>query len=184
MESVKVKDLMVPIENYATVSQEATLYEAVLALEEAQEKFDQRRYKHRAVLAFDQKGKIVGKLSQLDVIKGLEPRYKEILDTKHLSRWGLTAQFLKSMMSHYHLWEKPLDDICRKASELKVKDIMYTPTEGEYVSQDASLNEAIHQLVVGHHQSLLVTEGEDIVGVLRLTDVFKHICETIKACKI
>jgi hypothetical protein len=28
-----------------------------------------------------------------------------------------------------------------------------------------------------------VTRGEDIVGVLRLTDVFKLVCDRIKACK-
>ena len=32
----------------------------------------------------------------------------------------------------------------------------------------------IHQLVLGHHQSLLVTRGDKIVGILRLTDVFRR----------
>jgi CBS domain-containing protein len=60
---------------------------------------------------------------------------------------------------------------------------MYTPTEGEYVPKDAALDQAIHQLVVGHHQSLLVTgEGREIVGILRLTDVFQEVCGMIKAC--
>ena len=46
---------------------------------------------------------------------------------------------------------------------------------------DATLDEAVHQLVVGHHQSLLVTDAEkNVVGVLRLTDVFSEICNLIK----
>jgi CBS domain-containing protein len=62
---------------------------------------------------------------------------------------------------------------------------MYTPTEGEYVPQDASLDQALHQLVVGHHQSLLVTkDGKEIVGILRLTDVFQEVCEMMKACQL
>ena len=36
METIKVKDLMVPLEQYVCVSEEATLYEAVVALEAAQ----------------------------------------------------------------------------------------------------------------------------------------------------
>ena len=36
MRSIIVKEMMVPIEEYATVRLEATLYEAVLALEKAQ----------------------------------------------------------------------------------------------------------------------------------------------------
>ena len=89
---------------------------------------------------------------------------------------------MKSMLAHYQLWEKPLNDICRKAFSVRVKNIMYTPTEGEYVDEDASLGEALHQLLMGHHPSLLVTRGNDIVGILRLTDVFKAVCEAIKTC--
>jgi CBS domain containing-hemolysin-like protein len=62
---------------------------------------------------------------------------------------------------------------------------MYTPTEGEYVPMDATLDQALHQLVVGHHQSLLVTkDGKEIVGILRLTDVFQEVCEMMKACQL
>jgi len=65
-----------------------------------------------------------------------------------------------------------------------VKNFMYTPTEGEYVEESASLNEAIHQLIMGHHQSLLVTRKKQIVGILRLTDVFKEVFEVMKTCII
>jgi CBS domain-containing protein len=175
---------MVPLAEYAMVSENETLYEAVLALEEAQEKFDQRYYKHRAILVFDKNKQIVGKLSQWDVIKGLEPRYEKIGDLKTISRFGFSAEFIRSMLKNYGLWEKPMDDICRKAGQTKVKDIMYTPTEGEYVREDASFDEAIHQLVIGHHQSLIVIKEKEIVGILRLTDVFKKICDIIKTCQL
>lgn len=186
MKSIKVRDLMVPLAEYATVPGEATLYEAVVALENAQAQYDQSRYRHRAVLVFDRNRKIVGKLSQLDIITALEPKYGEISDSRFLSRtaFGFSQAFLKQMVRNYGLWDQPLNDICKKAYELKVSEFMYTPTDGEYVDEDASLNEAINQLVLGHHQSLLVTKENDIVGILRLTDVFKEICDTIKSCTI
>ena len=55
MKDMIVKDLMVPLEEYATVSEDATLYEAVMALEKAQEELDltKDKYKHRAVLVYD-----------------------------------------------------------------------------------------------------------------------------------
>ena len=120
----------------------------------------------------------------LDVVKALEPKYAGMGDMKTLGHWGVSKEFVKSMIKHYQLWEKPLDDICKKAGDLKVKEVMYTPTEGEFVSKDATLNEGIHQLVVGHHQSLLVTDNDTIIGILRLTDVFRHVCERMKACNI
>jgi len=175
---------MVPLAEYATVSEEATLYDAVLALEKAQEAFDPKRHRHRAVLVFDKKNKIVGKLGQLDILRSLEPRYAEMGDLGPLSRAGFSPQFLRSMVEKFALWDESLRDICSKAARLKVKDIMYTPTEGEYVEESASLGEAIHQLVMGHHQSLLVNRGEEIVGILRLVDVFKDVCDTMKRCAL
>ena len=184
MKTISVKDLMVPLSEYTTVSQEATLYDAVMALEKAQETFDPKKHRHRAVLAFDKNNKIVGKLGQLDILRTLEPKYAEMGDLGPLSRAGFSPQFLKSMIEKFALWDKPLSDICNKAARMKVKDIMYTPTEGEYVEENASLGEAVHRLVMGHHQSLLVTRGDEIVGILRLVDVFKEVRDTMKSCEL
>jgi len=177
----KVKDLMVPLSEYATVSEEATLYDVVLALEESQKAFDQTRYRHRAVLIYDKDHKIVGKVSQLDILRALEPKYNKVEESA--ASYGFSRHLLKSMFEQYRLWNEPLVDICRKAAKWKVKAFMYTPSEGEYVDEDASLNEAIHQLVMGHHQSLLAVGRTGIVGILRLTDVFKQVCEIIGGCE-
>jgi len=186
VKSYLVKDLMVPLSEYATVTENATLYEAVLALEEAQENFEDEhtRYRHRAILILDKDGNVVGKLSQLDVLRALEPKYQEMIQGEGLHRFGFTKEFAKSMLEDYHLFANPLDDICRKAGEQNVKEFMYTPSEGDYVSEDASLDVAIHQLIMGQHQSLLVTRDEKIVGILRLTDVFAAVFHKMKECFI
>ena len=186
MTDLIVKDLMVPLEEYATVDEEATLYEAVTALEEAQEECDRSLYKylHRAILVLDKGKKVVGKISQLDVLRALEPKYMEMGDPGKLSRTGFSPQFMKSMLEQYALWDRPLNQICSKATNIKVKVFMHTPTEGEYIQENAALGEAIHQLVMGHHQSLLVTGERKIVGILRLTDVFMNIFEEMRACQI
>jgi len=186
MEIIAVEDLMVPLEEYATVSEDATLYEAVKALEKAQELLDRTKYAylHRAILVFDKNNHVVGKISHLDVLKTLEPKYKEMGDMKKISLSGFSSDFIKSMMGRYDLCKIPFSEMCARAANLKVKDFMYTPSEGEYIEADASLCEAIHILVMGHHQSLLVTKEEKIVGVLRLTDVFKQIFQTMESHKI
>jgi CBS domain containing-hemolysin-like protein len=89
---------------------------------------------------------------------------------------------MKSILREHQLWDKSLDRICEKASTIIVKTIMYTPTDGEYVKENATLEEAIHQLIMGRHQSLLVTRNKGIVGILRLTDVFREIGNRISAC--
>jgi CBS domain-containing protein len=127
---------------------------------------------------------VVGKISQLDILRALEPKYSEMQGSDGLARYGFSRKFMKSLLVQYRLFENPLQDICRKAGMKQVRDFMYTPTEGEYVSEDATLDEAIHQLVLGHHQSLLVTRGEEIAGVLRLTDVFAAVFHMMKECRL
>ena len=184
-EIITVEELMVPVEEYATVSEDASLLEAVVALEEAQESFLKtgRLYLHRAILVYDKHRKVVGKISQLDVLRALEPRYKEIGDTRAMSRAGLSATFLKSMMENMAFCDTSLTDMCGKAARIRVKDFMSKPEEGERVMADASLCEAIHMLVMGHHQKLLVSDNSKIVGVLRLSDVFMKVFEMMKQCE-
>jgi predicted transcriptional regulator len=91
---------------------------------------------------------------------------------------------MRSLREQYSLLDKPLSHLCESAAKVNVKNCMYTPTEGEYVEESDSLDQAVHQLVMGHHQSLLVTRDKEIVGVLRLTDVFKAICEGMKECEL
>ncbi len=184
MKSISVKELMVPLSEYAVVSEDDTLHEAVMALERAQEQFEKNRYIHRAILVKGKRGNIVGKVSQRDIIIGLEPNYKKIGEVDSIVNIGFSKTFLMNLIDQYHLWDAPLEDICRKASKTKVKKIMTTPTKGEYIDAEATLDQAAHQLVMGIHQSLLVLENKTIIGILRLVDVFKEISVQIKACKI
>lgn len=187
MKTISAKDLMVPLSEYATVSQEGTLWDAVSALQKAQEELDTSRYKylHRAVLVYDENKRIVGKIGQLDVLEALEPKYGKIGIPRSVSGTGFSTDFIRSMLDKYSLLKQPLRDICTKAAKLKVKTFMHIPTEGEYVEESSSLDEAIHLLVIGRHQSLLVTnKQEEIVGILRLTDVFRYIWEEMRQCEV
>ena len=185
MQKITVKDLMVPLDEYATVRDDASLYKAVKALEKAQKDFNRGRYLylHRAILVYDKNKKIIGKISQLDVLKALEPRYRDMGDFSAISRAGLSVEFIKSIMDRYDLYQRSFTETCMTASDLRVKDIMYTPGSDEYVEENDFLGNAIHHLVMGHHQSLLVTRGKDIVGILRLTDVFNEVFQTMESKK-
>ncbi len=182
MEKLKVVDMMVPLSEYATVHEDATLYDAISELEKAQEEFDHTRYRHRAILVMDHDGNVLGKLTQLDSLKALEPKYDAMLDRQRSHQLGFTKAFMRSMLKDEHLFASSLEDICRKSGEQNVKKHMQTISEGEFIKEEATLDEAIHQLVLGHHQSLLVTRQGSISGILRLTDVFAAVYHTMREC--
>jgi CBS-domain-containing membrane protein len=184
MKTKSVKDIMTPLSEYGTISMEATLFEASIALSDSQRAHERNSKQHRTLLISDESGNIVGKLSQLDVLRALEPRGVHIEDSKSLSRFGVSAKYLKPMLDLCGFWEKPLIDICKESGRLQVKRLIHAPTRGEYVDENASLPEAIHQLAIEHHQSLLVTNGKKIVGILRQTDLFKEVVETLSVCEL
>jgi CBS-domain-containing membrane protein len=179
----RVKELMVPLSEYATVPEGSTLFDAVLALEKAQEEFDHTKYKHRGVLILDKNKRVVGKLGQLDVLRALEPKDEDSDEINQHRQFGFSSNFVQKLHKERRMSTAPLKDLCSKASKLRVEDFMQTPSEGEFIDHEASLEMAVMQLVTGLHISLLVTRDEKIIGILRMTDAFAAVFHTMKECE-
>jgi len=180
MKTITVKELMLPLNKYATVSRGATLREAVLALEKAQMTLDPTRHKHRAILVLDESGKVVSKLTMKNILVALEPNYGKVEGTDVLERSGFSPDLIRSMLEDNALWAQPLQFVHERAAQLKVGDFIQAPSENEYVDENSTLGEAAHQLIVYPYLSLLVTRDDEVVGILRLSDVFTKVCEIIK----
>ena len=174
----KVKDVMLSLDDYAVVGEDATMVDALCALEEAQVKLPPGRQPHRAVLVVDKKGDIVGKLGHLAFLKALEPKYDKIGDLDVLARVGLSPEFINSMLDKLSLWKESFEDYVQRARRTKVKEVMHPATES--ISEDAPLSEAVHKLVMYQTLSLLVTRGDKVVGILRLSDLFSVIAHIIR----
>lgn len=180
MKTYMVKELMVPLSEYATVPETATLFEAVLALENAQEQFHQNRYSHRAVLIMDKNKKVIGKLSQMDFLSALEPKNEHLDQIRNFEQFGFTRKAIALHQEEYLKKSPPVLDVYSKASTMNVTTFMQRPTEGEYVDEEATLDVALHQLTAGSNLSLLVTKGVEITGILRLSDVFAAVYHSLK----
>ena len=180
MKTITVKELMVPLEAYATVPQEATLREAVLALEKAQMTLAPSRHLHRAILVLDESGKVVSKIIMKDILVALEPNYGKVEGMGVLERSGYSPDLIRSMLENNSLWAEPLQFFRERATKLKVGDFIQAPSESEYIDENATLGEATRQLVVYPYHSLLVTSDDEVIGILRLSDVFAKVCDIIK----
>lgn len=184
MDNYRVKDLMVPLSEYATVHVGSTLFDAVLALEKAQEEFDHTKYKHRGILILDQKNRVIGKLSHLHTLRALEPKQEDINGIKELGQFGFSAKFIRKLRKQQRRQGDPLGDLCKKAMGLKVEEFMHTTAEDEFIDHEATLAMAIHQLVQEKLLSLMVTRDDKTIGILRLADVFAAVYHAMKECTI
>jgi CBS domain-containing protein len=173
-----VKDIMLSLDEYAVVDEDATMLDALVALDEAQARVPKGRHPHRAVLVKDHEGNITGKLGHLAFFAGLEPKYEELGDLSTLSRVGLSPTFMKSMMMDLSLWNMDFDHYARRAMETSVKKVMHPV--GEHVEETDRIQEAIHKLVMYQTLSLVVTKDEKPVGILRLADLFPVVAKMIR----
>ena len=173
-----VKDLMLPLDEYATVSSEETIQDALRALDKAQLGLTYNRHHHRAILVLDDRGEVVGKLSHWAILRKLEPKVFTPGDMSALDAAGFSSEYIdrleEGLLSHFG----NITALSRKASKIKARDAM-VPV-GESIDEDAPLIAAIHQLVTTHVQSMPVTRDGRIVGVLRLSDVFEEVADIIR----
>jgi predicted transcriptional regulator len=178
MDTKKVKDLMVTLDEYAVVNQDATLLDAILALDKAISKLQPGRQKHRAVLVVDSKKKVIGKIGHLAFLKALEPKYNVLGDLPALSRVGVSQKFIDSMMENLQFFQDNLSDLCGRAAHLKARDVMHPVSES--VDENATLAEGIHELVMHQSLSIIVTRKGDVVGILRISDLFEELTKEMK----
>ena len=181
MENLKVGDLMVPADKFIKISSNATIYEGLAALESAQENYVSGKSEQRILLVEDEQGNILGKLSPIDLLTGIETNYKRINYEETLKHIGL-RYIWTSMQKDYNLWEDPFKDLCRKASEVKVKDFIKPISQGQTVHTGDPMGKCLHLFVMNRHDSLFVFEGKKIVGLLRFSDVYRKASETMKEC--
>ncbi len=173
-----VKDLMVPIDEYPFVSIDATLLDVVTVLQESQAQSPSDREPDRAVLVRDHQNLIVGKIGYLDFLKALEPRLNIVGKRDTLTHAGLGPEFLEWMIDNLRFWQEDFSLLCRRAQSTPVSEILQPVQES--IKAEASLCEAINRFVVMQSLSLLVSSGTEIVGILRLSDLFHTIANTIQ----
>jgi CBS domain-containing protein len=181
MDEKSVKDLMLPLNEYGVVNEDATLADALETLELAQSARAPGRQPPRAVLVLGGDGEIVGQLGHLDFLAALEPRYALLGSLETISRAGMTSQFMELMLESLSFWKGSLSELCRRSSAIRVRSVM-RPV-GHSLDLETPLTEAIHKMVLWQAVRVLVTQQGTVIGLLRLTDLFEEFAAHLKAVK-
>lgn len=169
MKDIQVKEIMIPISSYVTVKKENSLIEVLQALEaDRKSKTD---HAHRDTIVVDEDGKLIGKLTMIDIFRALEPNYKKIDPAQ--TKGTLTKKFVMDAVRNFNLWMEPMQAVSERGKHLKVADVMHVPEAVEYIRESDTLEKALNEFVMGVHQPLVVKNGETVTGVLRFGDLFE-----------
>jgi hypothetical protein len=179
------KDYIVDIDHYAIVSPTSTIQQAVVAQEETHRSMQyDERYKHRIILIENKKHEIIGKITEVEILRALVPEYSYKGGGGPLSRFGLTTAFMSAQSMNNDLWNEPLHDICRKSAGRTLKDVMRPVRSNEFIDGEASLSDIIHRFITIGKKQLFVKNGKKTIGVIRLHDIFVEVCLLIKTCPL
>lgn len=181
MEYKKVRDLMRPIADFPIISGSVTFVEAMEALERVQEDFRTGKAPENILLVHDRMGRIIGRLSPMDIVQGLEPNYFQIDESDSMPYGHLVHDALENMRKQYRLWQKPLQELCEGARSRPVESFVSMPDPEQMVDIDDRTNVAFDLFVTLRHGSLFVTDQDRIVGLIRFSDIYAWIKQIMKS---
>ncbi|MFC1611026.1 CBS domain-containing protein [Myxococcota bacterium] len=174
----RVRDIMLSLSEYGVVEQDATLLDALHALEDAQARLPEGRYPHRAVLVRNAHGAIIGKLGHLAFLRALSPWRKSVEAEAVFERALMSDDMRASSMEALSLLTDDLINVCESARNVTVGQACVPTTAS--IDEKAPLVEAITVFVDNRTLSLLVRRGWETVGVLRLSDLFDEIARQVR----
>jgi len=160
----KVKDLMIPLEDYPHIPYWFSLRQAMAIVREAAIKFE-GSFEPRAVLVFDEKYQLMGILTLRDVIKGLEPRF--------LHETALVKADPSLTVMIGDLFGPGL----KEASQKPVSEVM-SPIKVTIQSNDP-IAKAIFLMIKENVGLMPVIQDNKVAGMIRLSDLFKVISDLV-----
>jgi CBS domain-containing protein len=159
----KVKDLMIPLEDYPHIPYWFTLRQAMAIVREASIKFE--GYMPRSVLVFDEKYHLMGMLTLRDIIKGLEPTFLK------------ETQFVKPDPSLTILTKDLFGPGLREASQKAVSEVM-SPIKVAVNTEDP-IAKALFLMMKENVGMMPVMQENKVSGMIRLSDLFKVISDIV-----
>ena len=158
--SKKVKDLMIPLEDYPHIPYWFTLRQAMAIVREAAVKFE-GSFEPRAVLVFDEKYQLMGMLTLRDIIKGLEPRFMH------------ETALVKADPNLTVLMGDLFGPGMREASQKPVSEVM-SPIKITVQGSDP-IAKALFLMIKEGVGVMPVIQDSKVAGMVRLSDLFKEI---------
>lgn len=164
-----VRDIMISIDDYPTLRQDATLYDALNVLDQARVKSTENEEPFKAVLVKDINGRIIGKAGLLSLIMAMN----SCLINKNIkSKYNVSNEEIDAVRDQMDFWKDNLRELSFDAETIMIKDIMQ-PVEN-CIDINAKVDDAINKLSIYNTISILVIDGTKIVGIIRLSDIFNE----------
>lgn len=167
-----VRDIMIPLDRYPHLNESAFIEEAIAAFKNWPDV--PGGFCHSKVLVVNDKHQLVGTVSRLDIMRGLAP---------HLFATNRSEQFEGKDAEYPNLVFLMDEKIFSECGENRQTPIKECAQEIDFsLPADTPILKAIVMISNRKDFNVPVSDNGNIVGVLRLADIFNNMCNTY--CKI
>ncbi len=184
-EDKRVKDILIPIEKYETVSIESKLCDALAILKRNYEKIKKsgQGELHTTIFIKDNSGKIVGKISMYDLIKGLVPEsvkgpemsraYYSVLSSRILE----VTKEVGEVQARFKWLHSSFMELIKQEAQKPIRDVM--SQVHPLLTEDDTINHAIYIIFKEDVRQPLVVKDGEVIGVVTLKAIFDEMIELL-----
>ena len=170
----RVGEIMVPVADYPSVRDNATLLDAIRIIKGAQLEVRRRKSLPRELIVFDEIDVMVGTIRRRDIMRGLEPQFlvSEPLDY----RYKLFDVAVDPELSNI-----PYDRLVkgiRENANRPVSDVMRA-VQSILKAQDHVIK-AVYEMVSSNLTLIPVVKDDQLVGVIRSVDAFHELTQVLE----
>lgn len=168
-ETSAVRGLVIPLDRYPHVNENQTLREAIQAFM-AFRGGDQERLRYAELLVVNDQNQLVGKLSLIDILHGLVPRLVDAAGSAKFE--GKNTEYPNLSL----LYEEKTFAGCGKNQEKPIKPLLHAINFS--LPADTHILKALVMMTHRNDFNVPVTEDGNVIGVLRLEEIFNAMCNT------
>lgn len=173
IETARVHEIMIPIDQYPSVLTSSTLRNAIQVIEEAELDVGGRRSLPRVLLVFDELGNFKGSARRRDIMGGLEPKFL-VSEPIHyrMKLFDVNLDPNLSALANRHVVKG-----IREQADRPITDVM-RPIEA-YLNYDEHLVKAMYQMVVYGLNIIPVMRQRNVIGVVRSVELFHELANLV-----
>jgi CBS domain-containing protein len=163
-----VRDLAIPLEKYPHLRESNTLHEAVEMITSYTSAEDDR-ITYAELLVMNDRNQLSGHATLQDILQSLNPRLQDGSMVKQFA--GKRSEFPDLT----YLWEESFFVECKKRTRVLIRDFM-SPIKHSLKGSDPVLKALI--IMINAKETVLPVIDEDrVIGVIRLKEIFRAVCE-------
>ena len=166
-DTLVVRDVFIPLESYPNINENQSLYDAVQEIREFTTG-EKNQIRYAEMFVVNNENKLVGKINLIDILHALAPSLFAADKVAKFEGKGTNFPNLAILLEDSFLKK------CAEQATIAIKDFMSKIEDS--VTADTPTLKTLMLMLNAKKYSFPVVDGGEVIGVVRLEEIFLEIC--------